>query len=296
MEQTNRLRRTALIYTASAFALTLIAILLRALSLSSYDASIGYFPSDALLPKISSIFSVAAIVLFAVVSLLKFRRQETAYQKKTPALAVRISAGLCAIFSLLLGIRDLREGSTILCLLCLGTCLYFLLVLSAKTTPALSLAFGFCAILRLLGELAISYRNFLVPMNSPEKLWLHFACVAGMLFLVSEIRALVTKPYAGIWFFSAATATLVLGTTSVALIASNLGNLFYEAPTDGALRFAVLLLTLAIYTGVRLVTVALCPCPEETEEAEETEEEIEAPEEPEPTEESNEESNEAEQQ
>lgn len=267
------LRRSALIYTAAALALTLLSTLLRALSLTlSYDASIGYFPAGAVLPILSEILGVASVIFFAVFAILCFRKKETAYAKK-PSLAVKIVSGIAAVLSLLLGIYDLKVGASVLTLLfCFGACLYFLLVLTAKTTPALALAFGFCAILRLLSELASSYVDLFVPMNSPEKVWLYVGIVAAMFFLVSEIRALVTKPYTAIWFFSAASATLIVGSTSVALLVGTIHSLFYGRTDDGDLLFALLLLSLAIYAGTRLVTVSLTPLPEEPEEIEETEE------------------------
>ena len=280
IQKNTPLRRSALIYTATSAGCSLLAIVLRLLSLIlCYDASIGYFPKGAALPILSDLFGTASIVAFAVLSFLWFRKKEMSYAK-SPSLAIKITAALAAVLSLLLGIYDLKASASVLdLLLCFGACLYFLLVLTGKTTPALSLVFGFCAILRLLGALADSYMDFLVPMNSPEKIWLYVGAVAGMFFLVCEIRALVTKPYTATWFFSAAAAMMIAASASIALIVGNLASRFYATPTHSALLTALLLLAIAIYAGARLVTVALNPEPpveeeavEEIQESEENEE------------------------
>jgi hypothetical protein len=111
-------------------------------------------------------------------------------------------------------------------------------------------------------------------MNSPEKLWLHLAAVAGMFFLISELRALISKPYTATLFFAAASATLLCAVAGGTLLAGSLADLFYGAPTKSETVFFALFLSLAIYAGARLCTIAPCPpeeAPEETSE-EQTEE------------------------
>lgn len=286
MEQKDTLRFTALIYTIIAFAAAMLATLLHIFSvLFFYEAEIGYFERGAVLPILAVIFSIASVIFFAVFAILRFRKKETAYEKATPPL-VKLTSALCAALALVLGIYDLKAGSSVLGLLfCFGACLYFLLVLTSKTTPALSLLFGFCAILRLLTELAKSYVDFYLPMNSPEKLYLSTAIVAGIFFLVSEIRALVKKPYTATWFFSAASAVLVLYPSSLALCCGSNDTVFYHPTSKGALIFALLLLALANYALVRLFSVAIKPQPIEAPEVTELPPEEAAPtEEPEETE------------
>ena len=255
-------RRSALIYTAVAFALTAINLVLQALSLTlCYDASIGYFEPNAILPILSEVFPVASVVALAVLAILWLRKQDTEYPK-TPNIAVKIASALSAAVSLLLGIHDLRVGASVVSLLlCFGACLYFLLVLTAKTTPVLALVFGFCLIFRLLAALAASYTDLFIPMNSPEKLWLYIGIVAAIFFLVSELRAHVTKPYTALWCFSAASAALLTGASAIALTLGNRASLFYGAPTEDGLLIALLLLAIALYAGTRLFGFALNPVP-----------------------------------
>ncbi len=271
-ERTEAPRPAARLYSLIAVGLTLLAAILGVFSLTkNYDTSIGYYSHEAVLPIVLAVLCAASVIFFAVFAILRFRGHETAYAKK-PSLAVRISASASAAVALLLAISDLRSGASMLSLfLGLGACLYFLLIATEKATPALSLAFGFCTILRMLVEVVRSYTDLLLPMNSPEKIWLHLAAVAGIFFLISEIRALVTKPYTATWFFASATATLLAGTASLTLLLGNLTHRFYGAPTKSAIVFAVLLLCFAVYTGARLFAVSSCPKPEETEEITEPE-------------------------
>ncbi|MBO5938611.1 MAG: hypothetical protein J6Q82_03835 [Clostridia bacterium] len=297
MEQNTPLRRTALFYTIIAFATAMISLVLQELSLIiSYDTEIGYFESGAILPIITLVFGIASILFFALFSFLNFRKKEVAYPKATHP-AVKLASAICAAISLLLGIYDLKAGSSVPELLfCFGACLYFLLILTSKTTPALSLVFGFCVILRLLTALAASYGNLFLPMNSPEKLWLSTAIVAAMFFLVSEIRALVTKPYTALWFFSAASAVSMLWPSSLILIQGSNEGVFYQPTDTGTMIFAFLLFAMSIYATMRLFTVAINPLPVEAPEVidDPTEdiEKIEETEETEPTEESQETDNE----
>ncbi len=300
MEQNTPSSRKEFWYTVAAFASATISIILQMLSLAFfYDAEIGYFQNGAILPIIAALFSIASVLFFAVFSFLNFRKKEAAYPKTTHP-AVKLASAICAALSLLLGITDLKSGASILGLLfCFGMCLYFLLVMTSKGTPALYLAFGFCAILRCLSALAASYVDFYLPMNSPEKLWLSTAVVAAMFFLVCEIRALVTKPYTAIWFFSAATAVAVLWPSSLILIQGSREGVFYQPITKSALIFAFFLFELGLYSIMRLFTMAINPLPKEAKEApeviEETVEESETPdksEEAEPLEETQETDNE----
>ena len=270
----NSPRASALIYTAVAFALTAINLVLQVLSLTlCYDASIGYFEPNAILPILSEVFPVASVVVLAVLAVLWLRKRDTAYPK-TPNIAVKITSAIAAVISLLLGIHDLKVGASVVSLLlCFGACLYFLLVLTAKTTPVLALVFGFCLIFRLLSALSASYTDLFIPMNSPEKLWLYLGIVAAIFFLVSELRALVTKPYTALWCFSAASASLLTGASAIALIVGNRASLFYGAPTEDGLIVALLLLAIALYAGTRLFSMALTPTPIELDEKAETIEE-----------------------
>ena len=264
MKNNVSLRRSALTYTALTLLLTVIALFLRLWTLVAYyDTSIGYFASGTLLPILSEALIIASVVAFAVLAILFFRKKETAYEKQ-PSLSVKIASAIVAALSLLLGVYDLKAGASVLALFfCLGACLYFLLVLTAKVTPVMALVFGFCVILRLLLVLAAAYTDFYVPMNSPEKVWLYVGIVAAMFFLVSEIRALVTKPYTATYLFSAASAVLVTSTSAIALIVGSRASIFYGESTDDAWLVALLLLAIAVYAGTRLVTVALNPLPTE---------------------------------
>lgn len=274
MKSTQRnetLRSSARLYTFVAVGLAVLASLLGVIALTqSYDTNIGYYNTSSPLPTVLTVLCTASVVFFAVFATLRFRACPSAYAKKTP-LAVQITAAATAAVALLLAITNLRAGSSLFVLLMgLATCLYFLLIATKKMTPALSLAFGFCTMLRCIVEITSSYADLLIPMNSPEKIWLHLAAIAGIFFLLLEIRFLVGTPYTAIFFFAAASATLLCATASLTLLAGSLTALFYGAPTKSDILFFVLLFCLAVYAGTRLVTLAYNPNPIETIETLET--------------------------
>ena len=281
MKFLDSLRPSARLYRLVALGLTALASLLGVLALFlDYDTHIGYYSNGAILPIALAVVCVASVVFFAVFAILRFRGLPSAYAKK-PSLAVRITAFASAALALYLAITDLHSGASIFVLLLgLGTCLYFLLMATEKATPALSLAFGFCTILRMVVEVVRSYTDLLIPMNSPEKIWLHLAAVAGIFFLISELRAIIAKPYTATYFFAAATATLLGTTSALILLLGNLTHRFYGTATRGSVIFALLFLAFSIYAGARFFAVVLCPTEaaekqdeltEETEITEETE-------------------------
>ena len=266
MKSRDSVRPSARLYRLVAIGLTAIASILGVLALFlNYDSLIGYYSNGAIFSIALAVVCVASVVFFAVFAIFRFRGLPSAYAKKT-SLAVRIAAFASAALALLLAITDLRSGASLLALLLgLGTCLYFLLMATEKATPALSLAFGFCTILRLVVEVARSYTDFLLPMNSPEKLWLHLAAVAGIFFLISEMRAMIAKPYTATTLFASATAMLLGTTSALTLLLGNLTHRFYGTATKGSTVFAALLLAFSIYAGTRLFTIVLCPTEEEPE-------------------------------
>ena len=269
MKTSDSMRASVRIYLLATVGLTAIAAILGILSiLLNYDIGIGYYSHHSVLPVVLTVLCTASVIFFAVFSIFRFRRGASAYAK-VPTLAVRITAALAAAVALLLAIADLRSGASLLLLLIgFGTCLYFLLMASNKHTPALSLAFGFCAILRLTLEIARSYTNLLIPMNSPEKIWLHLSAAMGIFFLISELRALITKPYTATFFFAAASATLLCSTASLTILFGILSNRVYGAQTKSETLFAALTLCLALYAGARLFTVARNSRPEDESEKE----------------------------
>ena len=274
---THSVRRMALSFFTIALILTLTATTLRIFNLFFFfNGSLGYYVSGALLPLLEWICLGASVALLLILSLLWFRKQSVGYAEHTP-LGVRVGALFGAAGFGLLLIRDVlsyvdalnsdAEWKTgiIPILLCLGAVAYFVLTAWNVRSEAFRLLTGFCVILRLLTSLSNSYFNFLIPMNAPDKLMFQLGVLSAMLFLINEIRALVSKPRPVFYLFSAGIALVFLSASSLpSILAINQGILL-----DGSNLYCdFALLGLFLYVLFRFLF--FCLSPEIEEDTEET--------------------------
>lgn len=271
-------------YAGAAFAATGVFAVLRTLNLSFFfDSAIGYYTSGALLPLFTHLLLALCLVGFAAAAWLCFRKSPAHPTADTETLPLRIAAGIPAagFFADAIG-EIMGDGSIWLGLLSLSACLYFLMLLAQSGTPALRVLTGFCAMARLLTELARTYWDVTVPMNAPDQVLFQFACVAGMLFLVCELRASVSEARSALYDCSAAVAALLLGGASIpSLLAAAQGQLSAD---PFPMRYC-LLLTLFVYVAARLIAWMMTPvAPVRQEAAAEDREVPEVPSASEPTE------------
>ncbi len=282
MESTNNSKlRFALPYAVIALSLAVLSIALRCVNLFFFfDSDIGYYQKGAVLPLLSVVLLVAAVVFFAVCSILWFRKASVAYAK-TPSWAVRIGASIAAAgFAALIvldvvGVVSGNELSVVSLLFGVLSIVYFVMLALNKGRDGLRILCGFCVILRLLISLAGSYFNIFIQMNAPDKLFFHLGCLGGMLFLISELRALIANPRPALHLFSCGAATLFLGVASVpSIVAYHSGRL----TDDSVLGGYYMLLGLFLYTAIRFLSIVLAPvCNEPCEEEAANENEIAEP-------------------
>ncbi|MBQ9783412.1 MAG: hypothetical protein IJW44_02720 [Clostridia bacterium] len=276
---TNKPRKFALLYTVIGLLCAVIAIALRTVNFFFFfDAEIGYHQANALLPILANVQLALAVVFFAVAAFLWFRKTNIGYPKELSA-AIRIAALPAAagfLFRAIFVYLNRAEGDK-LALLSLLTGIagagYFLLLAFNQKQESFRILSGFCAIVHLILTLASSYFNIFIQMNAPDKLMLQLGCLGGMLFLINELRAWISRPRPALYMFSTTCAALLLGVASIpSIVAYHAGIL-----TDRVMMAGYyLLLGLFLYVTVRLIVLSLRPeAPEE-----EAEEIIEAEDEP----------------
>lgn len=248
-------KRVSLVYCAVTVSLTVVAIVLRFLNLAFFfDSSIHYYRPDSLLPILEWVVLTAGTAFAAVISFLSLRRLPIFAEEKQPrpvkAFAIVAAVGFLVLAASTLG----TTGSLISTLLSMGACLYFLLIFGNQTKPLPLTLSGLCVIVRLLWVLAESYFDVTVPMNSPNKLILELACLSGMLFLVEELRTLISKARPALYPFSLGVTVLLTGTAS---IPSLLGHFAKVIDLSDLLAANVALLTLFLYAVCRLLLLTL---------------------------------------
>ena len=125
--------RSEIAYIIATAALTVVAVVLRTVSLFLYfDTDIAYHTRGAYLPVVSHIFAALSIIFFIVFSAVMFRKTPIEYAKKAP-LAARIGAGLCALATFFVAVGDLSSQTAVIgVIFSLGATLYFLSVASGR--------------------------------------------------------------------------------------------------------------------------------------------------------------------
>ena len=250
-------KQRALIFSIIALVLTALAAAGRLCSLLFFYDKIGYYQRGAVLPVVSNILFAASVVFFAIAALFWLKPAKTvAVPSKTAGYAALLPAlalAACAVFSL---DRVLSPELNILYLLNLllavvGAVFFFSLTF-CRQPSTLSVLTGVGTILWLAISWLRSYRDFTVPMNSPDKLFFNLGCIGATLFVFSELRAIYGMSKPRFYYFSISTAILTLAVSSIPSLIGNACGIF----ASYSLTFEDLFfLALLIYATVRLITL-----------------------------------------
>lgn len=262
---TRRLNKKVVVYAISALILTFVAIVMRTLSLTLFfDSGIGYYTHDVL-PYATNIFCVLCVVLF-LSALFTVRtsdvtsdgREHNAFLAVAGIVAV---AGFAVYFFISISgygkIEDINSVIGLVGKLCvIAAALYFAMnVSSAQSNKSAQVMCGYGIIIWLVYALAVTYFDNDVQMNSPDKLTLHLALVASMIFFVCEFRAYLAQIRKGIYLSSLCAAVFFTGFVAVPDVIAQImrahGNYTY-------IRFDYVCLGIFIYCAVRLISFAFC--------------------------------------
>ena len=132
--------------------------------------------------------------------------------------------------------------------------IYFALnIFGSESTKVPQVVFGFGIVIWLVCILGITYFNIFVPMNSPDKMHLHLALISLMVFFVSEFRGFLIKLKKEVYVWALFFAVFFSGIESV----PSLVKYFVNGMTDyDYLYYDIVVLTLFLYSTVRLVSFA----------------------------------------
>ncbi len=200
-----RFRTTRVFYLGAAI-LTLIATILRTLSLAlCLDPAGSYFDVGAALPacyRILSVLSALAFILFPLL-VLKDRVSE----RRAGMTRVSLCASLlCAILFFLNFMMACTGRSALLpsalwffgLLFLLGGAVYFILqALMPRVrdiTTGTVTVFGCLCILSVACLISFTYFDIATPMNAPHKTDLHLALLSLLLYLLYELRDVAGIP------------------------------------------------------------------------------------------------------
>ena len=251
-------KRTAIL-SVTALCLAAISALTRTLCLFFFYDEIGYFKTGAVLPVIFNVIYTLSILFFAFCSICFSPITPKANPGKPEKLSSLI---VCAAFVPLIitkavstfGASGTDKPSLIAILsvvFALLSAAYFASLAFCKQPSAISVMLGVACIIWAVISWISSYLDFFVPMNSPDKLFFHFACIGAILVVFADIRAIYGIPRPKMYFFSFCAGLVALCTSSLPSIIANAKNLF---ASYSLLYEDIAFLAIAIYAAVRLLT------------------------------------------
>ena len=254
---TNSDKSRALVFSLVALALSGLAAAGRLFSLLFFYDRIGYYQSGAFLPIASNTLYAASVVFFGVAAIFLIKPSKVIatptgsirYVSLVPALAlaVYVVSSLGRIVT-----PEPDTISTISIILAIIGAVFFASLAFCRQPSVITVLTGIGAIFWLAIAWLRSYRDFTIPMNSPDKLFFHLGCLGATLFIFSEIRAMYGLPRPRFYYFSIYTAILTLAVSSIPSLIGNACNIF----ASYSLQFEdIFFLSLFFYAVVRLLTI-----------------------------------------
>ncbi len=247
-----------------------ISTVLRSLSLLLfYDADIGYYQRESVLPTIFTVL-LALFALFVIVSCIMFGKNSPSPEKYTvssrcSAVFVALSFAAVAISSavslfssteyfMIYPSSPLLHVVTALTVIApIVACAYFVIYALKKLSPSLSLVSGIFALIYMTITLANSYFDIYVQMNAPEKLSTHLCCICAMLVIINEMRVICEVEKKAFYLFSVSFSAIALNACALPTIIASFSGVFTEgtiAPPDPS---AYVFFALGIFCLVRLL-------------------------------------------
>ena len=255
----------------TAIVTAVVAVALRTVNFFLFfDSELGYYTTGAILPVVFNALLLATVIFFTLFAILGIGKGTVIYRSPS-----RLSKALLFIPTMLtvtLAVHDLylfymssvaeltdiaTDGPAktvtglLLMLVSAFSGVYFISdLLKPKTATKIEL--NILTLIRLTVMLGVSYFDQNVQMNAPDKILFGIACVAAMLFTVSELKLIVGTARKWLYTLSAALTLLLCATASIpSIIAYHAGRL----PESNGLYFEYyFLLALAVYAAIRLFT------------------------------------------
>ena len=277
----NRSAKLFFILTSGLSALTFIIQLLSLVLF--YDANIGYYQRGAILPLISGILFALSVVGLIVSAFVLADRSESVSPISEPLrYTALIPAAAILITTLISSLGSSNGFQSLDLLLVIGAIAatgFFASLALAKQTSAVTVVCGIGFILWLALVWLRSYTDFSVTMNSPDKLYFHFACVGAALLAIAELRAAygIADTRSSYCYISVSAIALTAG--ALVPVVANLLGVYEYNPT--ILESAALAALLA-YALIRLASICSAnpsKAPAEANSESGTEESTEQPEE-----------------
>ena len=269
---TQKNRLSAYQYLTAVLALIASGAYLLAL-VTSYDKDAGYYESGAIFPTLL-IAALALTVLLALSALVVFRKDTLTPEAEEalclPSTLEQILGGITALAFFLVLLKHfhfyyIRQYLPVtklvqltLCGLLASALFYLGLYTSPKTRVSnVTLLLGYAALIHPVSVIITSYSDFYTPMNHPAKIMLEMASVVMILFLLVELRLLISATRVS---FYIASAVLSIGVLSPVALFGFFYPLLSEKSTVLYRSYCVLCVPVLLFVLARSVRFARLLC------------------------------------
>ena len=181
--------------------LTLIGAALRTVALlTAFDADVGYFSESALITYLDRALLLAAIVFGTVVLIATPKDKLSASPAPITVWSTFSSAALgfiFAIFGVLFLILHLPKPAILVCITSAGalaSAIYFIYEAIRPDTAGKRIGLGLFPVISLVGAVFVENFDFLVALNSPEKLLATVTFAVGALLIVQRLKFSAGNP------------------------------------------------------------------------------------------------------
>ena len=221
-----------------------------------YDR-IGYFKVGAILPIALTILYFLSVVFFAVAAIFNIYEAPSSRLSKPSSLAALLPcvAFIPLIISRAGDLLSLPTGEKtpwfelLYLIFSVFAAAYFLSLALSKQPSATSVILGVACVVWCAFAWMGSYLDFFVPMNSPDKLFFHLACIGCMLLVFSDIRSFYEIPKPKVYYFCFFTGLIAIGTSAIPSIIGNFAEVF---ASYSLLEEDIIFAAIFIYAAVRL--------------------------------------------
>ena len=262
------------IFIISSIAAAIIATVLRTVGiLFFYEKETAYFEKDAALPIVLWAFIALSLVVFAVCSVFTINRKE---EISSPSKYAKYAAVLPAAAMLVFIVKKVEELAPAYenylngfkmpfiyscgILIAAAFCILFFLAFAFMKTDSSVVLFSSVAFFAWgIFDWITSYIEFMTPINSPDKLFFHLACISIILFMISELRAIHGFAKPKFYYFSLAASILTLSVSSIPCV---IGAFTESFKNDLLFAGNIVMLTLLAFVITRAVTLILQKEPE----------------------------------
>ena len=268
------------IISTAAISLTVVALVLRIVSLFAFYDSLGYYQSGAFVPIIANIITAVSIVLFFIAAILCIKSDEKIDAPQKGARYAAILPFGTLVFFVWQSIIELTKNTgesaaqsnlipIITIIGALAAIAFFFLIFFTNKQKIATVYCGLGALIFVFFSWMSAYFDFSSPINSTQRILFYVACTGAMLFIFNEMCAIYGSVKPKFYYFSLFASIFTLSSSAIpALIgfAANKFSVYFTLKED------IFFTALFIYAIVRLVTLCIASkkAPQISEEINET--------------------------